>query len=68
VSRGQSYGSPWPVISVFYTVIILQLILKIGWRRVDWFKLTQHRDQWHTVVNMVPKLLVQRIPWADLCG
>jgi hypothetical protein len=31
---------------------------EIGWSDVDWIDLTQVRDQWRALVNMVMNLLV----------
>jgi hypothetical protein len=30
----------------------------MGWDGMDWIDLTQHRDQWRTLMNMVMKLRV----------
>jgi hypothetical protein len=33
-------------------------VIKIGWNVVDWIHLSQDRDQWRTLVNVVTNLRV----------
>jgi hypothetical protein len=33
-------------------------LVELGWGGVDWIGLTQHRDKWRTLVNVVMNLRV----------
>jgi hypothetical protein len=41
--------------------IILKLILKIGWKIVDWIDLARNRDKWQDVVNAVVNIRVPQM-------
>jgi hypothetical protein len=41
--------------------LILRWILEIGWGDVDWIGLTQDRDKWRALVNVVKSYLLRHV-------